>query len=344
MSCSSRFYSITICLVGCMIAGHMCVSSGEAIAQSARRTAGSSSRGSVAPRPAVRRPQTGSSTRGATAGSSYRGGGSSSKNQEVQTRGFALVELFTSEGYRNFVRAQRHVEWVEKTGMSRNLPVYTLAFHVDRLNDETFKDPYSTKDATARQETYANAYARGSVVAPLTIINGEAKLPGSRTTAKDFINAALGSNPTTENSGILIEARHSQGTVAVNCAMAGWQNDDRVNVALVQKEATHEITTGEFAGQSVTHTNVVRDYKVVDGPNAQGVIATTLMLPQDVDADQFHVVVYAQSSTTGMIRSASIAALQPAVESSEPVASVAANGENVDRDSGSNSANNTPGL
>lgn len=320
MSHSLRSFGLTILLVGCMVAGHLIMTSGQAFAQSSRRAAGS---GSKAARNVATPQRSGSGKRSAAAGSSYRGGGSDTKNAAVQTTGFALVELFTSEGYRSAKRAQQQVEWVERTGRTRDLPVYTIAFHVDHLNTEDFKDPYSTSGASVRQQAYATAYSKGSMAAPLMIINGEAKLPGSRNTAKEYINAALGSNPVTDSRGMEVKAEYTENAVKVNCELTGLQADDRLNIALVQDETSREVMGDNGDKQTITHLNVVRDFKVVDGPDAEGMIGATLTLPEGSEASQFHVVVYAQSSANRNIRLATVATLQAAKEETEEVTSAA---------------------
>ena len=320
MSHSLRSFGFTILLVGFLVIGQLTITNGEASAQSSRRRAGSGSKGSST----VTTPQrSGSGNRSAAAGSGYRGGGSDTKNAAVQTTGFALVELFTSEGYRSFTRAQQQVEWVERTGRSRDLPVYTLAFHVDHLDTDDFKNPYSTSGASVRQQGYATAYSKGSMAAPLMIINGEAKLPGSRNTAKEYINAALGPNPTTDTQGVQVNAEYSKTAVKVNCELAGLHSDDLINIALVQGEVSHKVMGTNGGEQAVTHINVVRDFKVVDGPDAEGLIETTLALPEGSAASQFHVVVYAQSSTDRKVRLAAVATLRAAAEETEEVTSAA---------------------
>ena len=106
-------------------------------------------------------------------------------------KGFAVVELFTSEGCSSCPPADALVARVQKE--STNKPVYILAFHVDYWNRLGWKDVYSSAEYSARQNQYANWLNLSSeVYTPQAIVNGHTEFVGSEEgTLRKAIQAGL---------------------------------------------------------------------------------------------------------------------------------------------------------
>src|SRR5580704_5223589 len=68
-------------------------------------------------------------------------------------KGFAVVELFTSEGCSSCPPADELVAKIEKE--SKDKPVYILAYHVDYWNRLGWKDVFSSAEYSKRQNEYA---------------------------------------------------------------------------------------------------------------------------------------------------------------------------------------------
>ena len=103
---------------------------------------------------------------------------SSSRNVTRQTQpqvaGFALVELFTSEGCSSCPSADQNLMRLVDEASKKKLPVYALSFHVDYWNRLGWTDPYSSKAFTDRQRTYAQVMKSDRVYTPQMIVNGKA--------------------------------------------------------------------------------------------------------------------------------------------------------------------------
>src|ERR1700756_3346790 len=69
-------------------------------------------------------------------------------------KGFAVIELFTSEGCSSCPPADQLVAKIEKEVKDR--PVYILAYHVDYWNNSGWKDAFSSADYSKRQRDYAS--------------------------------------------------------------------------------------------------------------------------------------------------------------------------------------------
>src|ERR1700753_3929037 len=66
----------------------------------------------------------------------------------AEDKGFAVVELFTSEGCSSCPPADQLVAKIQKEVKDR--PVYILAYHVDYWNQSGWKDGFSNADYSKR--------------------------------------------------------------------------------------------------------------------------------------------------------------------------------------------------
>src|ERR1700712_5296387 len=85
-------------------------------------------------------------------------------------KGFAVIELFTSEGCSSCPPADAVIAKVEKE--SADKPIYILAFHVDYWNRLGWKDVFSSAAYSARQNQYAQWLNLSSVYTPQVVVNG----------------------------------------------------------------------------------------------------------------------------------------------------------------------------
>src|ERR1700739_3900608 len=79
-------------------------------------------------------------------------------------KGFAVIELFTSEGCSSCPPADQLVAKIEKEVKDR--PVYILAYHVGYWNNSGWKDAFSSADYSKRQRDYASWLHVQSVYTP----------------------------------------------------------------------------------------------------------------------------------------------------------------------------------
>jgi hypothetical protein len=85
-----------------------------------------------------------------------------------------VVELFTSTGCSSCPPADAIA------GQLRKDPgLIVLSFHVDYWDSSAWKDPFSSKDSTARQYEYAHASNERVVATPQMVVNGASSVVGS---------------------------------------------------------------------------------------------------------------------------------------------------------------------
>src|SRR5690349_21565913 len=72
----------------------------------------------------------------------------------ASNKGFAVVELFTSEGCSSCPPADALVEKIQQDNF--NSQIYILAYHVDYWNHQGWKDRFSDREYSNRQRQYAS--------------------------------------------------------------------------------------------------------------------------------------------------------------------------------------------
>jgi hypothetical protein len=200
--------------------------------------------------------------------------------------GFALVELFTSEGCSSCPPADALVASLPK---SYPADVYILSFHVDYWDRLGWKDPFSRADYTSRQKQYGETMSLRSIYTPQVVVNGKTEMVGSdesRLRAAIDNELAHTSNPPIEASAHSTDGR----SVTIDYTLTS-QDHGTLQAALVQLQASTAVRAGENAGRQLHHTNIVRDLKS-SGKDKGSVI---LSLPAGLAAADCKVVVFLQN-------------------------------------------------
>lgn len=210
--------------------------------------------------------------------------------------GFALVELFTSEGCSSCPPADELIG--KLSGSSEN--VIVLSYHVDYWDNLGWKDGYSSPLYSGRQREYGNYFHLNSVYTPQVVVNGEVEFVGSdETKLKESIHKSLQEIPATE---IGLQVKQESNRVAVTCN-AEVVADNELNLALVQKFASDYIERGENRGKKLNHYFIVREFKTQ--PGLHGAQIYYLNIPPGLHAADLQVVAFIQSKKTGRIVAAS---------------------------------------
>jgi hypothetical protein len=172
--------------------------------------------------------------------------------------------------------------------------VYPLAFHVDYWNDLGWRDPFSSDLATSHQRAYAQLFGEHSVYTPQMIINGRDAFVGSdRKRALQSIESALG-----QPSVARIELRRATepDAIAVDYTVAAASPGTHLRAALIERQAVSTVTSGENAGRTLHHANVVRAFSTVSiDDRMNGHIAFP---GRRVEPGRYAVVAYLQDPQT----------------------------------------------
>jgi hypothetical protein len=203
-------------------------------------------------------------------------------------KGFAVVELFTSEGCGSSPAAEELLPKLETEYGDR---LYTLQYHVDYHDQEGWKDEFSQSEFTARQERYGKHFGVKPIYTPQAVVNGTVNVLGFE--QKDLSNLVEKQLRKAENEPVTISAKKEGGDIAVTYETT-LAPDQVLNIALVQLYGMNEVSGGPNAGKKLEHTNIVRELRVVNTSMGMG----KLPLPKDVDLTNYHIVAYKQNKNT----------------------------------------------
>jgi hypothetical protein len=207
--------------------------------------------------------------------------------------GFAVVELFTSEGCSSCPPADETVGRLK--GFEKN--VYILSFHVDYWNNLGWKDIFSDPAYTSRQQQYGTFFHLSNIYTPQIIVNGKVEFVGSEESRlRKTIEESILEIPKTEiQIKVLQEINHK---IPVSVASDG-NKGFRLNLALVQNFASDFIQRGENKGKTLSHFFIVRDFKVLSNPKGSDMFF--LNMPTGLQSSNCTVVAFLQDSNNGHI-------------------------------------------
>jgi hypothetical protein len=189
-----------------------------------------------------------------------RRGSAAGTSGEVRTP--VLVELFTSEGCSSCPPADVLLEKLDRTQPVGAANIVVLSEHVDYWNDLGWRDPYSSRAISERQEAYAAGDLQGTVYTPQMVVDGRYGAVGSdERRAREAIENAAREQKT---AVLLSSARFDDGSVlAVHVdagplpAAAGGAQAD-VLIAVADDSDESQVQAGENSGRKLTHVAVLR--------------------------------------------------------------------------------------
>jgi hypothetical protein len=213
-----------------------------------------------------------------------------------EDEGFAVVELYTSEGCSSCPSADKLLGQIKEN--YKNKKVYVLAYHVDYWNRLGWKDTFSDHRFSERQSDYANNFKNSSVYTPQAIVNGKDQMVGSSSgELNGSINKYLGKTESLELSGSVKSSSDKQVELEYQIDSKAKNKDLVVN--LVQKNASTNVKAGENGGRTLDHVNVVRYYMVVNINDLNQ--SVKIELPSGMKKDDFNVIAFVQEKNKGAV-------------------------------------------
>ena len=210
--------------------------------------------------------------------------------------GFALIELFTSEGCSSCPPADEALEEIQKKYNDKD--VLVLSYHVDYWNKLGWNDIFSDASFTQRQEYYSNIFRLNNIYTPQVVVNGKKQFLGSdKSKLISSIDEQLN-----EKSAVSIKLNVVQNTVGkidVHYSAEGTDaKKEQAIIVLIQKMATNEIKNGENTGRILHHINIVRNifYLPLKEKN------TNFTLPASFSKEDFFVAGFIQDKKSGKIK------------------------------------------
>lgn len=200
--------------------------------------------------------------------------------------GPVVIELFTSQGCSSCPPADAMMY-----DLAKQDNVIALALHVDYWDYIGWKDIFARPEHTARQHAYARAANATTVYTPQMIIGGVAHVVGSR--PMQVMNAIQDQR----RRGNVVDVRLVRNGERVQINATSIEPGEFV-VQLVRftPQASVDIRRGENAGRTLSYTNIVRAWDVLDRWDGR----TGYAYEVDIAGPE-GVVVIVQQSTSGPI-------------------------------------------
>lgn len=176
--------------------------------------------------------------------------------------GFAVVELFTSQGDVNSPPADKLLTEIIAEAGKNNQPVYGISFHVDFWNRFGWKDPFSKLQFTHRLNNYATVFREKETYTPRFLVNGK-PLQGN----VDIINLSetirkeLNTPPLFETE-ITYEIFADTLDITYKLTPRGKSSprfsDYYISVVITEAAMNTKVTQGDNAGKTLRNERVAR--------------------------------------------------------------------------------------
>ncbi|MBU0697165.1 MAG: DUF1223 domain-containing protein [Bacteroidetes bacterium] len=220
----------------------------------------------------------------------------STRSNLTENKGFAVIELYTSEGCSSCPSADNLLKQIREE--YKNQEVYVLAYHVDYWNRLGWKDKFSDHQFTERQSAYANNFKNSSVYTPQAIVNGKDEMVGSAAgELKNSISKFLKSSNELQFSS-KVEEVNSQSLKLSFDLPINAQNKDLV-VNLIEKDISTNVKAGENGGRVLAHANVVRAFQrfIIESTKKE----IKIEFPIDFKKENLEIIAFVQEKNQGAI-------------------------------------------
>lgn len=218
--------------------------------------------------------------------------------QRISTNndGFAVLELFTSEGCSSCPPADKLMGDIEEK--YKDQPVYILSYHVDYWNNLGWKDKFSSAENSKRQQQYAQSL-HSQVYTPQLIVNGKKEFVGSdREAVENSIQTALLNS---NNATIDLSAKASEKEINVNFKISESNSQNKVLITLVEKKSSTNVQKGENEGRHLVHWQIVHQQNQIALKNTT-TGTTRFQLPENFNTNNWEIIGLIQNMKTGEIR------------------------------------------
>jgi hypothetical protein len=218
-------------------------------------------------------------------------------------QGFALLELFTSEGCSSCPAADKLFTHIRETAGDK--PIYVLAYHIDYWDHLGWKDIFSNPEFSKRQRQYGTWFGTDQIYTPQVVINGSAECVGSdEAKLSDRITQALNTRVT---HSLTLQAKLQGQKILIDYQAEGQINDNHLLIAIVQKHAIRKIQRGENGGRTLEHTSIVRDLQIL---NVESRGSHELLLPDGFNLQDWELMGLLQQAKNGKVTAAARAVFQ----------------------------------
>ncbi|HEX5474393.1 MAG TPA: DUF1223 domain-containing protein [Vicinamibacterales bacterium] len=231
-----------------------------------------------------------------------------------------VVELFTSEGCSSCPPADDLLGELAKGQPIAGAEVVPLALHVDYWDRQGWKDPYSSADATRRQQVYGRVLNVADIYTPQMIVDGRTAFVGSDA---DQARRAIAEAARRPHAAIELRVMRQGGEVTALATFSAVppeasQDKPQIVFAVIQGGLVSTVTRGENGGRTLHHEALVRHLWMQNAVKS-GVATQSIALDPTWGPDHLSIAAFLQGRRTRAIYGAAIAPL-PKAQSPKPKA------------------------
>ncbi|PTX62779.1 uncharacterized protein DUF1223 [Kordia periserrulae] len=173
---------------------------------------------------------------------------------EPKHDGVVVLELFTSQGCSSCPSADDLLGKVSDEFENKN--VFALSYHVDYWNYIGWNDPFSQKEFTQKQRSYAQKFRDNQIYTPAVVVNGKEHFVGSNR-AKMYAKIKSYQQKSSTYNISLDAMENTSETIKFNYTIDGNITATNARVVLVIKERTTHVKRGENANRTLKNHNIV---------------------------------------------------------------------------------------
>jgi len=168
-----------------------------------------------------------------------------------------VVELFTSEGCSSCPPADHLLAQLHRIQPIEGVQIIVLSEHVDYWNRLGWKDPFSSKAFSDRQNWYSMRWPT-RVYTPQAVIDGLVERVGSQAKKIQKVIESAAQEPKGR-----VEISIADGEALVTVSDLPRKLPAQVRFALVEDDLSVDVERGENRGRRLAHVGVVRSFETL---------------------------------------------------------------------------------
>jgi len=227
-------------------------------------------------------------------------------NNVSAMRAPVLVELFTSEGCSDCPPADSLLEKLDQSQPVQTADVVVLSEHVDYWDDLGWRDPYSSRQFSIRQNDYASHFGLNGPYTPEMVVDGNTEFVGSnegQAIQAIEIAAHVAKLPISLSSLHLIATNSLALHIEVRpLSSTAKPQSGRVFIALADESDQSSVLRGENSGRTLEHVAVVRTLVQVGTLDRSGAFSGDINVNTgSANLHNLRVVAFVQGATPGRV-------------------------------------------
>ncbi len=208
-----------------------------------------------------------------------------------------LAELFTSEGCNSCPPADRLLETLLREQPIDGVEVVPLSEHVTYWDHQGWRDPFDSQQFTQRQQQYGLRFNLDSIYTPQLVVDGSREMIGSdRQAVEKSLREAAAAIKTPLQ--VHVDA-NTAASVDVSARVTAPPDERSAELwfALTEDHLVVQVTRGENADKTLTHSGVVRVLLSAGSADVSSKKVSFKYLP-DWKRENLRVVSFLQSRKT----------------------------------------------